>query len=209
MSYWRPKITDNSPRLFDNDFLELLTRTHPAIVFGLYTPVGLALIWYSVMHVGMGVWQSIGLASVGAIAWTFTEYWLHRTIMHWIPESVWGPRLHFWVHGIHHQWPNDPYRLVMPPAVSVSLFFIFLGLWYLLLGRYAWAFHGGFTLGYVTYDMAHYWYHHSKPRQSWARSLQRHHLMHHFNKRYDERHFAITVPLWDRLFGTGRLREDQ
>ena len=37
------------------------------------------------------------------------------------PEHGIGARLHFLVHGVHHDHPNDPMRLVMPPAVSVPL----------------------------------------------------------------------------------------
>jgi sterol desaturase/sphingolipid hydroxylase (fatty acid hydroxylase superfamily) len=207
MSWFRPKISDESPRLFENDFFEMLSRTHPAVVVIIYLPVSLALIWYSVARAGIGIGATVLLIPGGAVAWTLTEYWLHRVIMHWIPESNWGPRMHFWIHGIHHEWPNDPYRLVMPPTVSIALFFIFLGVFRLVLGPYCWAFHGGFTIGYIVYDMSHYLFHHSKPRSAWVKGLQRHHLLHHFNPRYEDLHFSITTPLWDRLFGTTRPPE--
>lgn len=197
-----PKITDESPRLFANNLMEFLSRTHPAVVVAIYLPTAVLLLWYSMQRVGVSDGRTLALAVAGMVTWTLTEYWLHRTIMHWVPRGKWGPRFHFWVHGIHHDFPNDPYRLVMPPAVSITLFFLFLGLFRLLLSDYRWAFQGGFTLGYLIYDLSHYAYHHFRPRFAWQRILQRHHLLHHFNPKYEDKNFSITVPLWDRLFGT-------
>ncbi|MFQ5607259.1 MAG: sterol desaturase family protein [Candidatus Zixiibacteriota bacterium] len=199
---FRPTITDKSPRLFKNDLLELLSRTHPAVVVIIYLPIVAALLWHGAALPGVGVALAGALAVAGVITWTITEYWLHRTIMHWIPEKPWGSRMHFWVHGVHHDWPDDPYRLVMPPTVSMALFLVFLGLFNLAFGKFCWAFHGGFTLGYIIYDLTHYYVHHSKPQYAWVRALQKHHLFHHFNPKYDERKFSITVPFWDRMFGT-------
>ena len=204
MAFFRPNITEQSPRLFDNDFMEILSRTHPALVVIIYLPLSLALLWHSVARVGIDGYTSLWLALVGMVAWTLTEYWLHRIIMHWVPEFSWGPRMHFWMHGVHHDWPDDPYRLVMPPSVSIVLFFIFLGLFWMTLGPYCWAFQGGFTLGYIMYDVSHYLFHHSNPQSGWVKALQRHHLLHHFNPKYEELHFSITVPMWDKLFGTTR-----
>ena len=51
--------------------------------------------------------------------WTLTEYWLHRFVFHFEPEKGIGARLHWIIHGVHHDHPNDPLRLVMPPSVSV------------------------------------------------------------------------------------------
>lgn len=200
----KPRITDQSPRLFQNNLIEMLSRTHPGVVLTVYLPLGLALLWYSVARTGLDIATTLALAIVGAVAWTLTEYWLHRAVMHWIPDTGWGKRMHFWLHGIHHEWPNDPYRLVMPPSVSLVLFFLFLGLWVGLFGRFGWAFHGGFTLGYLVYDLSHYFYHHWKPQKEWLVRLQRHHMRHHFHPRYEERNFAITVPFWDRVFRTDK-----
>jgi len=203
----KPKVTEQSPRLFQNDLVEMLSRTSPGVVVAIYLPTALGLLWYSVARGGVPVPTTVLVAAVGAAAWTLTEYWLHRAIMHWVPNNGWGARMHFWIHGIHHEWPKDPYRLVMPPSVSLVLFFLFLALWTAVFGRSGWAFHGGFTLGYLAYDLSHYFYHHRKPEREWLVRLQRHHLRHHFHPRYEERNFAITVPWWDRIFGTATPAE--
>ena len=54
--------------------------------------------------------------SRSACVWTLTEYWLHRLVFHWEPDHPLGRRLHFIIHGVHHDHPNDRMRLVMPPA---------------------------------------------------------------------------------------------
>ena len=35
--------------------------------------------------------------------------------------------MHFIIHGVHHDHPNDKLRLVMPPAVSIPLAALFFG----------------------------------------------------------------------------------
>ncbi len=57
----------------------------------------------------------------GYLFWTLTEYWLHRLVFHFEPDDGLGPRLHWIIHGVHHDHPNDPLRLVMPPSVSIPL----------------------------------------------------------------------------------------
>ena len=66
--------------------------------------------------------------------WTLTEYWLHRIVFHFEPEDGIGARLHWIIHGVHHDHPNDPMRLVMPPSLSVPLAALFVYGFYLVLG---------------------------------------------------------------------------
>ena len=97
--------------------------------------------------------------------WTLTEYWIHRAIFHFEPEDGLGARLHWIIHGVHHDHPNDPLRLVMPPSVSVPLSTLFcLGFWAVLGTPHWYAFGAGFLAGYLLYDMTHYYLHHHKPR---------------------------------------------
>lgn len=194
------KATPESPRMFQNDFIDLFSRTHFSIVAILYVPASVALAWYSVARVGVGVATTSALVFAGVVAWTLTEYWLHRLFFHWEPKFSWGPRMHFLVHGVHHTWPRDKYRLVMPPAVSISLFCVFLAAFVLTLGRYGWAMHAGFTLGYMYYDLTHYYIHHARPRSEYGRRLKKHHMLHHFKE--SEQRFGVSMKIWDYVFGT-------
>jgi len=62
----------------------------------------------------MGILPLIGLFAAGYAFWTLSEYWIHRGIFHFEPEEGFGARLHWIIHGVHHDHPNDPMRLVMP-----------------------------------------------------------------------------------------------
>jgi sterol desaturase/sphingolipid hydroxylase (fatty acid hydroxylase superfamily) len=90
----------------------------------------------------------------------------------------------------------------MPPAVSISLFFLFLGLWLVVTfgSPYTWALHAGFVTGYVAYDLTHYFVHHYNPKSKYFLQLKKHHMLHHF-KTSDAR-FGVSSRLWDRVFGT-------
>lgn len=196
-----PKPSPTSPPMFENPFLDRFSRIHPYCPLA-FIPASGVLLWYGMAHAGIGAMASLGLAAGGFVVWTLTEYWLHRTFFHWIPDTAWGTRMHFLVHGVHHEWPGDRYRLVMPPAVSTTLFVAFLGLFWLLMGAAAWPFHAGFALGYVGYDMTHYYIHHHHPQQAWLRDLRRHHLMHHAPKSRHGGKFGVSTTLWDHVFRT-------
>ena len=66
----------------------------------------------------IGALALIGLFVAGYFFWTLSEYWIHRVMFHFEPEEGFGARLHWIIHGVHHDHPNDPMRLVMPPSVE-------------------------------------------------------------------------------------------
>ncbi|XWS16693.1 hypothetical protein CRYUN_Cryun34aG0112900 [Craigia yunnanensis] len=59
---------------------------------------------------------------------------------------------------------------------------------------------GGGLLGYVIYDVTHYYLHHGQPTKQVPKSLKKYHLNHHF--RIQNKGFGITSAFWDRVFGT-------
>ncbi len=145
------------------------------------------------------------LALGGYVAWTLTEYWLHRVVFHYEPTHPLAVRLHWMMHGVHHDHPNDPLRLVMPPSVSVPLALAFGLVFWLLLGSAAApAFMAGFTAGYLAYDMLHYHVHHHRPRTRVGRKLRELHMRHHFQDH--ERGYGVSAPYWDHVFGTAPQR---
>src|SRR5207237_8190678 len=101
---------------------------------------------------------------IGYFVWTLAEYWLHRVIFHFEPERGLGARLHWIIHGVHHDHPNDPLRLVMPPAVSVPLAALVFAVLYAIFGvGYGPGIGAGFFAGYLAYDLTHYYLHHFRP----------------------------------------------
>ncbi len=195
------RATPDSPRMFESDLIDFFSRTHPGVVPALFVPATLGLLFHGV-QIGVGAVASVALFAAGATVWSLTEYWLHRTFFHWVPSGVWGERLHFLVHGVHHKWPRDKYRLVMPPAVSVTLFCVFFALFYAAVGpTWVWPFHAGFTFGYMSYDLTHYYVHHFNPKSKYGILLKKHHMLHHFKDPTSR--YGVSNMVWDRVFGTG------
>ncbi|HZB78015.1 MAG TPA: sterol desaturase family protein [Solirubrobacteraceae bacterium] len=185
--------------MFDSPLLDRFTRVHPAVPVVLYGPV-IALLLALGIERG-GAWNAVGLALGGYAVWTLTEYWLHRVVFHYEPERGLGARLHWMIHGVHHDHPNDPRRLVMPPTASVPLATLFGVLFWAVLGSHWWMpFTAGFLTGYLAYDMIHYHVHHHRPRTRVGRRLRELHMRHHFQD--DERGFGVSAPYWDHVFGT-------
>src|SRR3954471_10030558 len=128
----RSELLKASPPMFKSGLLDKFTRVHHVVPVLLFLP---AIVLLFATAVGrLGLVASIGYAICGYGLWTLTEYWIHRAIFHFEPEQGFGARLHWMVHGVHHDHPNDPLRLVMPPAASVPLALLFYGMFWLVLG---------------------------------------------------------------------------
>jgi sterol desaturase/sphingolipid hydroxylase (fatty acid hydroxylase superfamily) len=150
---------------------------------------------------GYGAGSVILLFALGLAIWTLTEYWLHRLVFHWEPDNAFGRRMHFIIHGIHHDHPNDKLRLVMPPAVAIPLAALFFGAFVLIFGTpTAYPLFGGFIFGYLVYDYTHYYVHHFVPKSEFGKRLREQHMRHHFQ---DHRFgYGVSSPLWDVVFRT-------
>ena len=196
------RASPESPRMFESDFLDGFSRTPWWTVPVIWIPVSIVVFGLGVSNgapLGLGVLAALG----GWLIWTFTEYSLHRTAFHWTPQTSWGPRLHFLLHGVHHKWVRDRFRLVMPPAVSLTLGSLFGAMFRLALGpQWGWVTLSGFLFGYMFYDVVHYATHHLKIKQPWFIALKKHHLAHHHNPRHHDRKFGVSTTLWDHVFGT-------
>ena len=190
-----------SPRMFDNDLLDKLSRVHPSVPPLIFVPVIIVLLVEGLVH-GAGA-LTILWVICGYAFWTLTEYWLHRIVFHFEPEHGIGSRLHWIIHGVHHDHPNDPLRLVMPPSVSIPLASVFVLAFYLVLGSPTFLpFGAGFLGGYLFYDMLHYHVHHHRPKTKLGRMLRELHMRHHFQSH--ESYYGVSAPFWDHIFGTTR-----
>ena len=199
----RSEILRASPTMFDSKFLDKMSRVHPAVPPILFVPAILALLVLGFVH-GVGALAIIYIAG-GYLFWTLTEYWLHRIVFHFAPEEGIGARLHWIIHGVHHDHPNDRMRLVMPPSVSIPLASIFLFGFYEVLGTPAWLpFGAAFLAGYLYYDMLHYHVHHHVPKTELGKRLRELHMRHHFQD--GDTGYGVSAPFWDHVFGTAPQR---
>jgi 4-hydroxysphinganine ceramide fatty acyl 2-hydroxylase len=197
---------NESVRMFESDFMEFFSHVHPATPHVIYLPLMSYALYVAAAHRG----QPLGLVALlflgGLVIWTFVEYTMHRWVFHYEPKSGWGKRLHFMLHGVHHDYPNDATRLVMPPAVSLPLAVVFYALFVLLFGRFAPAVFAGLLAGYLFYDTIHYATHHFSMRRGVWQWLKKYHLRHHYQD--DEIGFGVSSPLWDYVFRTRSARRE-
>jgi dihydroceramide fatty acyl 2-hydroxylase len=195
----RTDVLRASPPMFDSRLLDALSRVHPLVPVLIFAPAIAALVAWALSNLSVPL--TLALVFAGYALWTLFEYWLHRLVFHFEPEGGLGARMHWIIHGVHHDHPNDPLRLVMPPAVSVPLGAVVFGLLLLLFGeRYSPGLGAGFFAGYLAYDMTHYYLHHFRPRGRLGRILRERHMRHHFQD--ETRGFGISAPYWDDIFGT-------
>jgi len=199
----RTEVLKASPPMFESRWLDACSRVHPSVPVILFAPAIAILMTLGIERVGAV--GAVAWALGGYVFWTLTEYWMHRIVFHFEPEDGIGARLHWIIHGVHHDHPNDRMRLVMPPSVSVPLAIAFYALFLLVLGgTVAPAFGAGFLVGYLIYDMTHYHVHHHTPRTRAGRRLREAHMRHHFQD--DTRGFGVSAPWWDHIFGTAPKR---
>ena len=193
-----------SPRMFRVDWIEKhLSRVKPWHVLVVWVPVTLYLLARGLADPSLSA-GALALAYAGGLAfWTLLEYVLHRWVFHFrpSPDSELAQDVHFLIHGVHHDFPHDADRLVMPPVLSVLLAVLIGTPMYLAAGPHL--FHplfAGLVTGYLWYDMTHYVVHHVKPRTALGAKLRRHHYLHHFKT--PGARYGVSTPLWDVVFGT-------
>ncbi|HTL07667.1 MAG TPA: sterol desaturase family protein [Chitinophagaceae bacterium] len=191
-----------SIRMFRNGFMESLSKVHYSVPLFIYLPVIAFFIYRSIWRLNTSIgWFFIYLLA-GIFIWTITEYLLHRYIFHFVPKSKWGLRLHFIFHGVHHDYPRDAKRLVMPPSASIplALLFYLLFIW-LVPARMVDAFFAGFLIGYLVYDMTHYAIHHGNFKSRIMKSIKQHHMLHHYAD--STKGYGVSSSIWDIFFQSG------
>lgn len=135
---------------------------------------------------------TVGLAAIGLLSWTLSEYLLHRYVYH-----VWPSALSVG-HDLHHK---DPKALLGVPwwltSIVVVAVFEIMALCFNPAGT---GLVMGFNwLGYIGYCIMHHGSHHWSMRSLYFRHMKRNHLIHHAYPAYN---WGFTTSLWDLVFGT-------
>ena len=199
---------DESARLFKSNALEFFTHVHWSVPIIVYLPVVAYFLYRAVTSGGITAASITGTFIAGVFVWTFAEYMLHRFVFHYQPKTGWGKKLHFFVHGVHHDYPNDSKRLVMPPSAGLPIAVLFYMAFSLVLpAPYLWVFFAGFIFGYICYDEVHYATHHAPLKGKVGLWIKHHHVRHHYLD--PERGYGVSSPLWDYVFGTMYAESEQ
>jgi len=199
---------DETVRMFKSDFMESLSRVHPSVPLIIFVPVILYMLYLSVFDFKIGVLSIVGLVVFGLFIWSITEYLLHRFVFHWELKSELGARIHFIFHGVHHDYPSDSRRLVMPPSVSIPLATLFYFLFSFLIGNiFVLPFFAGFLTGYLFYDITHYAVHHFNMHSKFWLAIKNHHIKHHYQD--PDKGYGVSSPIWDYIFRTHYISKEE
>ena len=187
-------------RLFKSQYLEYLTKTHPLVIWGMYTPVIFLLPYYSSVKLHFNGTALFFFFIGGMFTWSFSEYILHRFAFHYHADTEKGKKLNYILHGNHHEYPRDKERLFMPAVPSLIIALVLFLLMYTLMGKNVFPFFPGFLLGYLVYGSMHFAIHAWNPPFKWMKGLWRNHHLHHYKD--SEKGFGVSSTLWDHIFGT-------
>ena len=199
-----------STRLFSSNILEQLTRTNflfPIITYYVGAILFILLSYFNKsIHFSAALW----LIPLGWLLFTLVEYLVHRFVFHFHATTEKQLNIQYSIHGVHHEFPRDKERLVMPPVVSIIMASGFYFLFVLLLDDYAMLFFSGFIAGYSSYLILHYSVHALKPPKNMLKLFWKHHSLHHYDSVHSA--FSVSMPLWDYLFrtvpkSTGKARQ--
>lgn len=189
--------------IFDSPVLELMTKAPAPVSATIYIGISVGLLYIGYTK---AIASSVFLAAavfIGAMFfWTFFEYVFHRYVNHldeYFPESKIALQIAHTLHGIHHEYPRDKQRLMMPPIPGL----IIVGLLYLgfslIMGEWVYLFMPGFMTGYLIYASVHIAVH-KRNIPKVLKTQYRHHALHHY--KYPDKAFGVSTTIWDRFFGT-------
>lgn len=185
-------------QVFRNQFLEKwFAQAHP-ITPGVW--FGWIVVWGLYAGAVDFAWLVLPLFAAGFLITTLIEYCLHRWLFHFVPKNQKERLRLFLLHGYHHEFPNDPMRLVLPPIGIWPVAAIVGVIWYFVFGAYWLPIYAGTAAGYIAYDWTHYYTHYFNPKRGPGRWLKRYHMLHHHDS--PNHRYGITSPLWDFVFGT-------
>jgi Sterol desaturase len=192
-------------RLFKSSYMETMTKTHPLVIYSIYIPVILFMLYYGFAYKSLAVLPVIGMFAAGALVWSLFEYGIHRYIFHMVVETQRAKNIVYTIHGVHHEYPRDRERLFMPPVPSLIIASSLFALFYATMGWYALAFFPGFLFGYLMYGSMHYAIHAFAPPK-YLKALWRNHHLHHYKAQ--NKGFGVSSVLWDVVFGTVPKKEE-
>ena len=192
-------------QVFENPFLEKLTRTHIAVPISIFILISVSLITYGYIHGFITVLSAFGLFFVGWFIFTFVEYIAHRYLFHMDTDTDVKKDIQYKFHGIHHDYPKDKDRLAMPPVVSIFIASMFFFIFKLIFGQFVFGIVSGFLFGYALYLFVHYAVHAYPPPKNFLKVLWINHGIHHYKD--DNIAYGVSSPLWDWILDTMPTRK--
>jgi len=156
------------------------------------------LLWYALNYTDYSTGRIIALFAAGLFVFSLFEYILHRFLYHLEPTTPQRAKIQYTFHGVHHEYPKDKTRLAMPPALAIIMWFVFFGMFFLIMGESSYAFFPGFLVGYSGYLSVHFIVHAYPPPKNFFKQLWVNHSVHHYKN--PDSNFGVSSPFWDYIF---------
>ena len=187
-------------QVLENNFLERVFGTSHWVMPGVwFLPLIVLCLRDALSRPDLGTGAVFGAWVAGALLWTLVEYALHRWLFHLPPaRNAVVREVQYMLHGYHHEFPDDPGRLVAPPILSWPLAVGVALAYWAAFGPWWTALLAGTFTGYLGYDWMHYYTHHAVPKSRFGKFMRRFHLEHHFRTANSQ--FGLSSPLWDLVF---------
>lgn len=186
-------------RLFQSDYMEMMSKTHPIVIYSIYFPIMALMLYYGYSYKGLSIGSEILFFVIGALFWSLFEYIMHRYLFHFVADSKRAQKFIYTMHGVHHEYPRDKERLFMPPVPSLIIATVLFLLFYAMMGWNVLGFFPGFLLGYIMYGSMHFAIHAFAP-PGFLKALWRNHHLHHY--KCPDKGFGVSSVLWDVVFRT-------
>jgi sterol desaturase/sphingolipid hydroxylase (fatty acid hydroxylase superfamily) len=187
-------------QLFKNPYLEMLTKTHPLVIWGMYIPIMGFMLYHANVNLAISLTRVALTFLGGMLFWSLFEYISHRFLFHLVSEKPQLQKFAYILHGNHHHYPRDKQRLFMPPVPSLIFASVIFGIQFLILRQTSFMFFPGFLFGYLMYGTMHYAIHAWNPPFKWMKGLWRNHHLHHYKNEHQG--FGVSSTIWDHVFGT-------
>jgi sterol desaturase/sphingolipid hydroxylase (fatty acid hydroxylase superfamily) len=186
-------------KLFEQKGLNSLTKTPVWLSIIVYTLIWAALILAHKIFGSASALSSVLIYLFAMGFWTFFEYMAHRFLFHWVNDNPKVQRFHYLIHGVHHDYPRDEERLIMPIVPGFILVCVLTAIFIIPFGSNTFIWMAGFINGWAIYVSIHYMVHAYQPIQS-LKILWTHHAKHHYKA--GDKAFGVSSPFWDKVFGT-------
>lgn len=195
------KIKDNSKvyhKVHDSAIKEYFIKQHYIVPFGFYMPISIFLLFKSFVIKRVSILHLVWMLPLVSKFWGYLEFFLHQNVLHENENFKIDAGTIREFHEIHHNFPNDPYRFVVPLWASIPSGLAFYSLCRSTLGK-----EKGETLFallilyYLFYEFTHIAAHRLDIKHPFFEKIKKHHLKHHYLD--SDKGFGFTTTKWDEL----------
>lgn len=197
------EIKDNEAsyhKVHDSGLKEFFIKQHFLVPFAFYLPISFYLLFKSFVVKRVSVLHLLWMIPLISKFWGYLEYFLHQNVLHENEEMKIDAGTIREFHDIHHNFPNDPYRFVVPLWASIPSGLVFYAACRTSLGKEKGeTLFGLMILYYLFYEFTHISTHKYDIKHPFFEKIKKHHLKHHYLN--SDKGFGFTTTKWDEENG--------